>query len=150
MRIATWNINGVRARTGKPSVRSLPTALVRADRAVCALLAEHEPFVRVLAQCDGVRVGPELAKPPGSASQVHDRLEVYVPLGELIDASAEVRRLQAERERLAKLHAACRAKLQDEQFQTRAPAEVLERQREQLAKLTDQLASLDRHLADLR
>jgi valyl-tRNA synthetase len=143
-------INSVRARTGKPSVRSLPTALVRADLAVCDLLAEHEPFVRVLAQCDGVRVGPELAKPPGSASQVHDRLEVYVPLGELIDASAEVCRLRTERDRLARLQAACHAKLQDPQFQARAPAEVLERQREQLGKLTEQLASIDRHLADLR
>jgi valyl-tRNA synthetase len=91
-----------------------------------------------------------VSKPPGAASQVHDGIEVYVPLGDLIDAAAEARRLKAEGERLAKLQAAAKTKLENEQFLTRAPAEIVERQREQVAKLTEQLTAVEGHLADLQ
>ncbi len=143
-------INGVRSRSRQSSVRALPGALVRAERAMCDVLAGHEEVVTTLGGCDCLQFAPDVAKPSGSVSQVHERIEVYVPLGELIDTSTELRRLETERAKVAKLEAGARGKLANEQFVARAPAEVVERQRRQVANLEQQLAAIDRYLADLR
>ena len=143
-------INGVRSRNKEGSIRNLPSARVKAGPLVCSLLDAHRDLVGILGQCDELEFGPDVSKPPGAASQVHDGIEVYVPLGDLIDAEAEARRLKAEGERLAKLQAAAKAKLDNEQFLTRAPAEIVQRQREQVARLTEQLTAVEGHLADLQ
>ena len=143
-------INGVRSRSRQSSVRTLPAALVRAEQAVCDVLTGHEEVVTTLGGCDRLQFAPDVAKPSGSASQVYEGIEVYVQLGELIDTSSELRRLETERAKVAKLEAGARGKLANEQFVARAPAEVVERQRRQVANLEQQLASIDQHLADLR
>ena len=143
-------VNAARSRAKAPSVRNLPEALIRADEATCAILAEYEQQVMTLGQCDRLQFGPQIAKPAGSASQIHNGIEVYAPLGDLIDASAEVTRLQDERDKTAKMVKGTEAKLANENFVSRAPAEVVEQQRDQLVRLTGQLKAIEAHIADLQ
>ncbi len=67
-------------------------------------------------------VGAHAVLPDGSA--------VFVPLGDAIDIPGECERLGKEMERLDKQLGAVTAKLANKNFTTRAPADVVERERQ--------------------
>ena len=76
-----------------------------------------------------------------------DGTSVFVPLGDAIDVGRECNRLGAEVERLLGLIGAQEKKLGNEQFTSRAPAAVVEREREKLASWREQHEVLARKRA---
>jgi valyl-tRNA synthetase len=88
-------------------------------------------------------------KPKGSASAVVEDFEIFVPLGGLIDVNAEKKRLAKEKDRLSKLAASARQKLVDEKFLARAPAEVVEREREKSQEIEAALRKVERHYEEI-
>ncbi len=74
----------------------------------------------------------------GGHAVLPDGMAVFVPLGEAIDVARECGRLGAEAERLASLVTAQQKKLGNEQFVSRAPADVVAREREKLATWSEQ------------
>jgi valyl-tRNA synthetase len=88
--------------------------------------------------------------PPLSAATSLPGMEVYVDLAGLIDLDAEVARKQDE---IAKLEARIvgqKKKLANENFVARAPAAVVQKERETLQALEDQLATARDTLEKLR
>ncbi|HEX9106922.1 MAG TPA: hypothetical protein VF832_06835, partial [Longimicrobiales bacterium] len=73
-----------------------------------------------------------------------------LPLEGVIDLAREVERLSKEQERLRGLLRGTQGKLANEQFRSRAPAEVVAKEEEKAANLADQVARLERKLASLR
>jgi valyl-tRNA synthetase len=85
----------------------------------------------------------------GAHQVLPDGSSVFVPLGDAIDVRQECKRLAAERDRIDKQLSGVAAKLANEQFVGRAPAEVVERERdkerswrEQRETLADKLRAL--------
>jgi valyl-tRNA synthetase len=76
-----------------------------------------------------------------------DTSEVYVH--DLIDPDAERRRLEKQKEQAEKARQAVEAKLNNENFVTKAKPEVVARAREKLAELTEQLETVEKHLSEL-
>ena len=72
-----------------------------------------------------------------------------VPLAGLIDVDAEIERNQKLRERLATQIAGKEKKLSNQQFVDRAPADVVQRERDGLQQLQDELAGVEAALARL-
>ena len=99
----------------------------------------------------GVQLVENGAKPEGvGAHQVlSDGSAVFVPLGSAIDVERECRRLGAELERLDKQLATVKHKLANQQFVTRAPADVVEREREKEQSWHEQRETLAIKLRDL-
>jgi len=73
----------------------------------------------------------------------------YVPLAGLIDLDKETNRLNSEIADVERELARSQGKLSNEQFLTRAPAEVVEGERQRLAGFTEELAAVEKLLADL-
>lgn len=120
---------GVRAAVETAS--SLAREAIEAELGTVKRLAKVEELT-----LDGFdeSVGAHAVLPDGTA--------VFVPLGDAIDVAAECDRLAGEMERLDKqLHAAT-AKLANENFTTRAPAEVVERERRKEQTWRDQRDTL--------
>ncbi len=67
-----------------------------------------------------------------------DGTAVFVPLGDAIDVGRECDRLGGEVERLLRMVDAQERKLGNEQFVSRAPADVVERERQKLAAWREQ------------
>jgi len=67
-----------------------------------------------------------------------DGTSVFVPLGDAIDLGRECGRLSGEVDRLAQLVASQEKKLGNEQFVSRAPADVVDRERQKLAGWREQ------------
>ena len=66
-------------------------------------------------------------------------VEVYVPLDDLMDYEAEYARLKKEEERLTKEVARGTNQLANEKFVSRAPAHVIQAERDKLAGYQDML-----------
>jgi valyl-tRNA synthetase len=93
--------------------------------------------------------GPGVQSPPLSANFSAAGCEVFVDLAEHIDVAAEIIRNEKEIEKLRSTIAAKEKKLSNESFTSRAPADVVAREREQLQELRDRLTSTTAALADL-
>jgi len=66
--------------------------------------------------------------------------DVFVDLADLIDVGAEIARLEKENQKTAGFIAAKKKKLADETFSAKAPAAVVQKEREALAELESKLA----------
>ncbi len=145
-------ISSVRAIRGEmhvpPGVRG--NLIIRTGSGEAGSVLEREKGMLLsLARLEGVEVGPELTKPAGSAAAVVGDVELFLPLEDLIDLDVERKRLTAERDRLASWRAASTSKLENETFLGKAPAEVVEREREKLADMGERYAKLEELLNGL-
>ena len=88
-------------------------------------------------------------KAPMSATQLVGEMEVLVPMAGLIDKDAELKRLDKELERLNKEISRVEGKLNNEKFTAKAPAEVVEKEREKLREAQGSLERLSSQRADI-
>jgi len=109
-------------------------------------LSAHRRYFARLAGVTHLTVEPQAEKPQASASVVVGRCEVYVPLAGMIDLEQEAERLQKEIEQKEGFLQSVEKKLSNRQFVTKAPDEVVERERQ---KKEDAVAELDRLRANL-
>jgi len=85
----------------------------------------------------------------GATSVLRDGTEVFLPLEGLVDLDRERSRLRGEIQRLGGQLAGAEAKLANEGFVGRAPAEVVDREREKAATFRDQRDKLLEKLGSL-
>jgi valyl-tRNA synthetase len=107
-------------------------------------------FIIMLAGVGKLAMGPDVAKPPQAASQVTPDFEVYVSLKGLIDVAAEIKRLEKQLAEKRKFVQSIRAKLDNASFVSKAPAEVVQGQRDQVADLQKQIAAMEENARELR
>jgi valyl-tRNA synthetase len=105
-----------------------------------AWLEELRPWIGNLARL--ARIGLADDAVPESATAIAGQSTLFIPLADLIDPEAEVRRLTKELDRLAGDRDRTEAKLANPSFVERAPAEVVLRERERLAELHAAIARL--------
>jgi valyl-tRNA synthetase len=107
--------------------------------------AERGTITR-LAKVSELSFGEERERVGGHAV-LTDGTAVFVPLGDAIDVERECHRLGAEVDRLLQLIGGQEKKLGNAQFTTKAPAAVVEREREKLASWREQHEVLARKRA---
>ncbi|MBM3219847.1 MAG: valine--tRNA ligase [Candidatus Rokubacteria bacterium] len=114
-----------------------------------ATFTQHRALVEGLARAS-VAVDAAATRPKGSALGVVGASELYVALAGVVDVAAERQRLQKEIKRAADTIGFTRGKLGRPDFVDRAPAEIVEKERDKLAeqealhaKLLASLAWLD-------
>ena len=95
-----------------------------------------------LGRCEAVEIGRDVTKPPESATKVFPGVEIYVPIAGLADLDAERGRLQRQADEVRGHIERARGKLANENFVSRAPAAVVERERARLAELEEQRSAL--------
>ncbi|MDX1661791.1 MAG: valine--tRNA ligase, partial [Gemmatimonadota bacterium] len=137
----------LRAEYDVPPNRRAPliVAVERADER--AALERHADDVARLAAASDARIVAEPPREEGTVSQVvRGGVEIAVRLADLVDVEKERERLAGEIERVESLLATTRERLDNEQFVSRAPEDVVRRERE---KAEDLERSLER-LAGLR
>jgi valyl-tRNA synthetase len=84
-----------------------------------------------------------------NATLVRGDLELFVDLDGLIDIEAEKARLQKEKANVEKNIAGKKGKLSSEKFVSGAPEAIVQRERDGLAKLEEQLVSIEAALKTL-
>ena len=98
-----------------------------------ALVSANASLIQTLARA-AVTVDPQASRPRSSALGVVGGIEIYVALEGVVDLGAERQRLQKEIKRAEDAIAFGRAKLARPEFAERAPAEVVDKEREKVAQ----------------
>ena len=105
-------------------------------------------FVR-LASASEVEVA-ESFDIPGAVRVVTDAANIYIPMNELVDLTAELARLEKDLKKALDDKAFFEKKLSNPGFVAKAPAAVLEEQREKLKKVEDKIALINQSIEDLK
>lgn len=87
-------------------------------------------------------------KPANAAAAVVEQIQVFVE--GLIDADAERKRLEKQKEEILAGVKANESKLNNENFVKRAKPEVVEQTKQKLAELKERLAAVEKNLAELK
>ena len=123
---------------------------VQCDAATADQLRAMGPYFKSMARAEAVGWGPDV-EPPANAARVGlPGLELFVDLKDLIDVDAEIARKRKEEQKIVAMIAGKEKKLANQQFVSRAPAAVVERERGSLADLQQQLASVQASLVELK
>jgi valyl-tRNA synthetase len=145
--VAQWKekiqaIRNLRAERNVPKDAKIAPVIV-AEGAVADRLRLGEAFIRSLTGAASVEITADGSnRPADSAVAVLADAEIVLPLEGLIDKEAELAKLRKSLADLDRQIAPLRAKLANESFTSRAPAEVVAASREKLAELEAQHASV--------
>ena len=144
-------VRGIRAEYDVPARAEIPVELTHVPPALRSALDYEERSLRRLAGVGEIGYPDDGAghRGRGAAAVLAGGGELFVPLEDLIDVDRERDRLGEELERVTGLLESTAKRLSNEQFTSRAPAEVVEREREKEASLRDQKERLARKLEAL-
>lgn len=124
------NIRGeMNIAPGKP----LPVLLRNGDAQDRTRLADNQLFLMKLANIASIEWLTADAAAPLAATALVGTLEILIPMSDLIDKNAELARLQKEIDKLEKDCERQQGKLSNDSFVTKAPPEVIAKEREKLA-----------------
>jgi len=130
--VAVRNIRAeMNIATGKP----LEVLLTKGSAEDTRRLAANRPFLAKLAKLESITWLDDPAQAPLSATQLVGEMEVLVSMADLIDKEAELARLAKEIDKQDKLIGAVEKKLANEGFIAKAPAAVVEKERDKLSDL---------------
>ena len=133
-------VRSVRAEMHVPAGAKIDMILLDLDAAGQAALAENLAMIRRLARLQDVR-GANVP-PKGAVTIALEGGTVCLPLAGVIDIAAEQARLKKALDKLNKEMAGLNAKLSNEKFLSRAPADVVDAQRARVAALDEEKATL--------
>lgn len=133
-------IRSVRAEMNVPPAATAPLVFVNANAQTRERLSRHDAAIKRLARVETVSLAD--AAPKGAAQIVVGEATACLPLGSLIDLSAEKSRLEKAIGKTEGEMARINGKLSNEKFVANANPEVVEAERERLAELQGQIESL--------
>ncbi|MHC4890496.1 MAG: valine--tRNA ligase, partial [Planctomycetota bacterium] len=111
------------------------------------ILNRNAELIHQLAGVKEFKAGTAIVKPANAAVAIADATEVYVH--DAIDPQAERQRLEKQKKQIEKAKKAVEAKLDNENFVTKAKPEVVAQARGRLAELSEQLTNVEKHLSEL-
>jgi valyl-tRNA synthetase len=123
---------------------------VRCSEAVAAELTPLGEFVKSLAGVANLLIGPAVSKPSQAGTFIHADFEAYVSLEGLIDMAAEIGRLQKQLTEKRKHLTGMEAKLLNPSFVDKAPPEIVQQQRDQVADFKSQITAIEGNLRELQ
>jgi valyl-tRNA synthetase len=128
-------ISAIRNIRGEMRVSPAQTlgATVKAAADDEPLLRANTALIEALARAR-VTIDPRARRPRASALGIVGQSEIYVELEGLVDLAAERQRLEKEIKRTAEAIAFTRGKLSRPDFTERAPAEIVDKERDKLAE----------------
>jgi valyl-tRNA synthetase len=140
----------IRAEHEIPRSTELPLTLRTDDESARALLERERFAVTTLCQARmTVEPGGQEDIPPRTAVSVAEGVTVLVPLEGLVDFDKERERLSRELKKVEKDLAGVDKKLQNEGFLSKAPAEVVDKERQRKTALEDKKSQLETALSKL-
>ena len=130
-------IRAIRAEYGVQPGQTVRAVVSDASKTVAAALRQERLTITRLAKLSELSLG-ETSERVGGHAVLSDGTAVFVPLGDAIDVGRECGRLGTEVDRLGKLVESQEKKLGNEQFVSRAPTDVVDRERQKLSAWKDQ------------
>ena len=96
----------------------------------------HKALIKKLSTVTEIQSGSNQKRPPQSCSAIVQGMELYLPLGGLVDLKQEVARMEKRVTEIERLIIIINKKLSNKNFLERAPKHVISHEKSNLNKLT--------------
>jgi len=114
------------------------------------LITDSESQIRLLSKVEKIDIIEcECAKPERSLATVLDDVQIYLPVGDLLDVDKEIQRLRNDLSKLEKDVEKSRTKLSNKQFVERAPEEVILKEKSQMQENEAKISRINENLKNL-
>ena len=144
----TEAIKAIRNRRAEMNVPPSKKAKVYIETKSADVFEDGAKFIIKLASASEVEVG-ELFTIDGAVTAVTADAKIYIPMTELVDKEAELKRLNKELETVKKMLAQDEGKLNNPGFMAKAPEKVIEKIRSQRDREQEKVAMIQAAIADL-
>ena len=141
-------IRAIRNRRAEMNVAPSKKAKVFIATAYKDTFEKAGVFMSRLASASETQVGDSFDA-EGAVSIVTEDAKIYIPMGDLVDFEAEKARLEKELEKTQKDLDFVNGKLNNEKFVSKAPADVVQAQRDAAAKYSEKIEMLRESIAKL-
>jgi valyl-tRNA synthetase len=142
-------IRNLRAEMNCPPSREVSVILYGPETEI-SILRSQEPYLRTLARVGSISYVTGGERPKGTATAVVGPLEIFVPLGDMIDVQEERARLVREVKKLEEELLRIEKKLSNGDFLNKAKQEVVQKERDKAARYGDKMRALNQSLERLR
>lgn len=143
------SIRNIRAEANIAPSLPLQIVIRTDDEATAEQLLRQEWVIKKLQKTSSILIATDADKPGLCASAMVDNIEVFVPLEGLIDLDKERDKINKELQRLEGFKKSIESKLSNENFTSRAPAEVVENEKNKVKDATLSMEKLRAQLAEL-
>jgi valyl-tRNA synthetase len=146
-------MRNLRAEAKLPPQQQVPRMCLRlkdeSGRAA-AFVGENSDLIGLLTKVEKTELlERDAAKPRQSLSSVSGEWELFFPVGDLLDVEKEIKRLRGELDKLEKDTERTRSKLSNPNFIDKAPADVVEKEREALIAAESRKKRIGENIAGL-
>ena len=141
-------IRAIRNRRSELQVPPSKKAKVFIETERVEVFSQGEEFIKRLASASEVAVAPQLEL-EGMVMAITAEAKIGMPMDDLVDREKECQRLEKEKLGCEKEIASLTGKLQNEKFVSRAPRNVVDAEREKLARAQERLKKVEESLAAL-
>jgi valyl-tRNA synthetase len=141
-------IRNIRAAWNIEQQREISAIVNISDKKRADFVKRNADFIKRLAKVGSLEAG-KAKKPKNSATSVVSAAEIYVPLEGVVDFEKEKTRLKKDEERVSSEISAITARLKDKNFTSKAPQDVVVKQRLRKDELATQLKKLKANLKDI-
>ncbi|MBC7188901.1 valine--tRNA ligase [Candidatus Aerophobetes bacterium] len=142
-------IRTIRAEMRIPPQSKIDVFIKTADPFHLTLLKENMSYVKDLTSSRKVVVACDVEKPGICASAIVKDIDIFVPLGEVVDIGREKKRLKKELEEKERELERTSGKLSSEEFIRKAPEEIIEKEKEKESDLKNQINKLKKRIGEL-
>lgn len=112
-------------------------------------LHRHRDLMMMLMNAAEFTLSSERPAGRGAVPVAGNGFEAFIFMRELLDIPKELDKLGKEREKLVKLLAAQKGKLGNPEFLSKAPADIIEKEKGKLSEFEERLLKINRYITDL-
>ncbi len=141
-------VRNIRSEMGIPPNKEASVIIKCTDKHKSSILKANKPYLSRLARLHQIEYQNE--KPQQCVTAVVQGIELYVPLVGLVDVQKEKSRLEKEISRLSSQLQGLSKKLSNENFLSRAPQSVVEKEKKKKTDFEENLKKLQQNLEMLR
>lgn len=139
-------VRNIRNEMNVPLTQKADVVVVPHDEETRVIIEENIVYINDLASVKNLTIDIKASRPAKSAAGISDKSEVFVLLEGIIDFELEKQRLRKEIERRKGFIMSVERKLENESFLSKAPAEIVQIERQ---KLSDSKLEIEKLTANL-
>ena len=124
--------------------------ICKVDNSMASVLNNYKSYLERLVKVTNLETGENIKKPSQSTTIVIDNIEVYIPLKDLIDIDKEIDRLENQIENLEGRLGAVNRKLENKQFVSNAPENIVAHEQNKKNRYENELMILQNNLNSLK
>ena len=137
----------IRAEANINPGKEVPALIKTTDADEIKILENNKSFLMKLAKLSSLEFGWDIQKPELSGFRVVGKSELIVPLLGLLDTEAEKKKILDQIAKLENGLASCERKLNDQVFMSKAPEQIIERERNNKADYEQKIQKLKQNLS---